>query len=95
MNKLVINLEEVRKFKSRSIECFTSLNIYDCLKYYVHQNINKLECNKCHNKNCESLCAINSPPEILTIILHYNENFGDDILFNIYPQENSDDLNIK
>ena len=35
MNKLVINLEEVRKYKSRSIECFTSLNIYDCLKYFV------------------------------------------------------------
>ena len=37
---------------------------------------------------------INSPPEILTIILHYKENFNDDIIFDVFPEKDSEDLSI-
>ena len=55
---------------------FENLNIIDCLKFFVAQNNdNKSKCLKCNDENLDIINKINSPPEILTIILHYKENF--------------------
>ena len=96
INKLIFNVEEVRNYKSTKCEGFDSLNILDCLHYFGHQkNNNTNNCNHCGNDTFETLSTkINSPPEILTIILHYKENFNDDIIFDIYPEKDSENLSI-
>ena len=93
INKLIFNVEEVRNYKTSKCEGFDSLNILDCLHYFGHlKNNNANDCN-CGNSNFETLSTkINSPPEILTIILHYKENFNDDIIFDVFPEKDSEDL---
>jgi len=95
INKLIFNVEEVRNYKTSKCEGFDSLNILDCLHYFGHlKNNNANDCN-CGNSNFETLSTkINSPPEILTIILHYKENFNDDIIFDVFPEKDSEDLSI-
>ena len=95
INKLIFNVEEVRNYKTSKCEGFDSLNILDCLHYFGHlKNNNANDCN-CGNSKFETLSTkINSPPEILTIILHYKENFNDDIIFDVFPEKDSEDLSI-
>ena len=95
INKLIFNVEEVRNYKTSKCEGFDCLNILDCLHYFCHlKNNNANDCN-CGNSNFETLSTkINSPPEILTIILHYKENFNDDIIFDVFPEKDSEDLSI-
>ena len=95
INKLIFNVEEVRNYKTSKCEGFDSLNILDCLHFFGHlKNNNANDCN-CGNSNFETLSTkINSPPEILTIILHYKENFNDDIIFDVFPEKDSEDLSI-
>ena len=94
MNKLVVNVEELRKYKLGKYQFFENLNIIDCLKFFVAQNKdNKLKCRNCNDENLDIINKINSPPEILTIILDYGEDFKNDSVFSIFPQ-NDDDLSI-
>ena len=94
MNKLVIDVEELRKYKLGKYQYFESLNIIDCLKFFVAQNKdNKSKCRNCNDENLDIINKINSPPEILTIILDYGEDFKNDSVFSIFPK-NDDDLSI-
>ena len=95
INKLVFDLEEVRKYKAGKYDFFENINIIDCLKYFIAKDlIKKILCKNCNTENLESINKINSPPEILLIVLYYGNNFEYDIDFSIYPILNSDDLNI-
>ena len=94
INKLVFNMEELRKYKLGKYPSFENLNIIDCLKFFVVQNDNnKSKCRKCNDENLALINKIYSPPEILAIILDYGEGFKNDSVFSIYPK-NDDDLSI-
>ena len=95
INKLIFNVEEVRNYKTSRCEGFDSLNILDCLHYFGQLKNNNAKNCDCGKSDFETLSTkINSPPEILTIILHYKENFNDDIIFDIFPEKDSEDLSI-
>jgi hypothetical protein len=95
INKLTFNVEEVRNYKANKCEGFDSINILDCLHYFGHQKNNNPNNCGCGSLDFETIsCKLNSPPEILTIILHYKENFNNDIIFDIFPQKDSENLSI-
>ena len=65
------------------------------MKYFrVRKSANNAKCVKCFNENLDSINKINYPPEILTIMLDYGENFKYDIIFSIFTKDDSDDTNI-
>ena len=95
INKLTFNVEEVRNYKANKCEGFDSINILDCLHYFGHQKNNNPNNCGCGSLDFETMSTkLNSPPEILTIILHYKENFNNDIIFDIFPQKDSENLSI-
>ena len=95
VNKLIINVEGTRKYKTENRTYFKNLDIIDCLKYFrVQKSANNAKCVKCFNENLDSINKINYPPEILTIMLDYGENFKYDIIFSIFTKDDSDDTNI-
>ena len=79
-NVLSFELQKVLDFKSKKIEYFENINIYDCFDYLT--NDNNMKCKKCNN-DCLNLSYINSLPGILTIILDGNNNFENGIEFGL------------
>lgn len=95
IDKLDFDLEEVRKYKVGKCDFFESLNTIDCLKCMVANNvINKTLCKNCNTENLASISRINTPPEILSITLNYGSEFKSELIFDLFPEKDSDNLSI-
>ena len=80
INSLIFDLEEIKKSQNNT----GNINALNCFDYFIkaYNNINIcVECKK--SVRIESIKYMNSFPEILTIILDYENNTKKDIKFDI------------
>ena len=101
-------LDDILNFKlnnnNNNCQRFNKVNLYDCFDFLTSEKQNYILCKKCNYKNnCPSCYYINTPPEIMTIILDRRTNnfidFGIDFKFDLdnylYKWENFKEKNTK
>ena len=85
-HNFVFKLDDVINFKSKvNNKGLENVDLNDCFKFLTYDKPNNnFNCTKCNSiSNCLSCKRINSPPEILTIILDRNNNYENSNEFNI------------
>ena len=79
-------LDKVKNFKlQNNNNGFEYMDLNDCFNLLTsNELVYNFNCPKCYNiNNCFSCIRFNDHPEILTIILDWNNNYKNDIKFNI------------
>ena len=102
MNVIIFSLEEVILYLTkRNPKGFSSITLYDCFEQNQEKEMlegsNQIYCNQCHqNTNASSYSHFYTCPEVLTIILNYNEcdvnfSFPMELTLEKYVQDKSYD----